>query len=239
MLPDAPPGIALWLPKGMTAAIGLAQNPELELEIEAMRHDGVGLVRRQSGGGAVLLYEGVLCWEAYANLRDLEKLGGSGIRQTYRILSQPIVRALSSLGLEVFNAGICDLSTNVNGKTRKLAGTAQLRRKDKALVHGSLLVSSDVEMLSAYLKFPSDQPDYRQGRRHRDFCLSVLEAVDGDAETLMSRLTDAIVGALDELKMQLLPLPSQLPPEAAALEAGKYNNNAWNWSRARMENRHD
>ncbi|MCC8116632.1 MAG: hypothetical protein LIP18_05695, partial [Planctomycetes bacterium] len=59
--PDRPI-LALWRPAGKNVAIGISQDPERELEVAALRRDGVGLVRRQSGGGAVLLFPGVLCW---------------------------------------------------------------------------------------------------------------------------------------------------------------------------------
>lgn len=233
------PTIALWLPEGATVAIGIGQKPETELEVEAMRRDGVGLIRRQSGGGAVLLYPGVMCWEAWASLAELEALspGGSGIRQAYAALSLPVVEGLARLGVEAFHAGICDVSTRRPGDetARKLAGTAQLRRREMVLVHGSLLINPDLDLLVHYLKFPSEQPDYRRGRSHRDFCVSVAEAVgaDGDDERFVRTVAGAVVTAAQAAGWEAMTPPGSLEPAALKLEKEKYLSEGWNWERLR------
>ncbi|MCD7897570.1 MAG: hypothetical protein LUG50_13000, partial [Planctomycetaceae bacterium] len=119
------------------------------------------------------------CWEALARLDVIDGMGGSGIRETYRVLCTPVVTALRSLGIDAFHAGVCDISCT-DGPDRlvyKLAGTAQLRRRTMALVHGSLLVTADVAELGRYLKQPSEEPDYRAGRGHDDFCRTVAEMI--------------------------------------------------------------
>lgn len=233
------PSIALWLPAGVHAAIGIGQRPERELEIDAMRRDGVGLVRRQSGGGAVLLCPGVLCWEAWAKVEDLEKMGAGdgGIRQAYAALSKPVIDGLARMGIEAFHAGICDISTMPaeSGIARKLAGTAQLRRRDMVLVHGSLLVNPELELLQRYLKFPSEQPDYRQGRTHRDFCISVVDTLSRDAASpsLPSRVAGAVATAALADGWETMTPPMRLDAAADALLRGKYSSDAWNWEKIR------
>lgn len=234
------PRTALWLPEGVRVAIGIGQKPDRELEVDAMRRDGVGLVRRQSGGGAVLLYPGVLCWEAWASLADLEALGGgSGIRQAYAALSRPIVDGLGRLGVEAFHAGICDISTMhpESRTTRKLAGTAQLRRRDMVLVHGSLLVNPELDLLAKYLKFPSEQPEYRSGRSHRDFCVSVAELLsqNGTPVSFVSRVAGAVVSAALLAGWETMTPPMRLDAAAEALLSAKYMSAAWNWEKIRPQ----
>ena len=231
------PSIALWRPAGVSAAIGIGQNPEVELAVADLRRDGVGLVRRQSGGGAVLLYRGVLCWEAMASLSDIGRMHseGSGIRQSYATLTRPVIDGLSAIGVDAFQAGICDVSVSIPGSEGpcKIAGTAQLRRKDTVLVHGSLLVDPDLDLLSRYLAFPSEQPEYRRNRSHRDFCVSVAEYLGEGlrGDELVERVADAIVAAARSAGWEALA-PS---PGAAAeeLERRKYLSDAWNWERVR------
>lgn len=232
------PALAIWLPSGVTTAIGLSQNPDAELDVDAMRRDGVGLVRRQSGGGAVLLYRGVVCWEAWATADFLREDGGDGgIRDSYRALSRPVISALRGIGLDIFQAGICDLSTTVaNGEVRKVAGTAQLRRKERVLVHGSLLAAPDLELLSRYLRFPTEQPEYRRGRSHRDFCVSVAEAAGkspADPEALVVEVAGRIESAAAEAGWTVLTPPAELTETAASLLSRKYDNPDWNWRRIR------
>lgn len=237
------PYIAIWRPQGVTVAIGIGQTPAVELEIDAMRRDGVALIRRQSGGGAVLLYDGVVCWEAWADLDEIDRRypDGSGIRQTYRALCLPVVEGLAELGVQAFHAGICDISHAYEGEAerppRKLAGTAQLRRKTRALVHGSLLVCPDLDRLADYLKFPSDQPDYRKDRSHREFCTSVAEALglDVGADGLMDKVTQAISRqALQAGWSVVQPVGEGDDPRRDALERDKYRSDGWNWERKRV-----
>ncbi|MDR2390516.1 MAG: hypothetical protein LBE84_02390, partial [Planctomycetota bacterium] len=137
--PPDRPILAIWHPaEGLCAVIGLSQDPERELNMAAISRDGVEVIRRQSGGGAVLLGPGTICWEAVASLTWLESAGGAGIRNAYAALSYPIAEALRRLGIAISPAGISDLSAR--GRTagepaRKVAGTAQFRKRNTVLVH--------------------------------------------------------------------------------------------------------
>ncbi len=233
------PVLTLWQPAGMTVAIGLSQDPERELETGAMQRDQIGLVRRQSGGGAVLLYPGVLCWEAWTNLDAVAKAEGDEyIRSTYRFLCTPVREALSTFGVDAVHAGICDISVAFSHgqPLRKIAGTAQLRRKRKALVHGSLLVCPDLSLLLTYLQFPSDQPDYRANRSHLDFCCSLANLVRVDqekADSLMAEAETAIVVAARRNGWRIGELPASPDAETARLEQAKYRSDDWNWRKIR------
>lgn len=235
------PTLALWLPEGLTVAVGLAQKPERELDVEACRRDGVGLVRRHSGGGAVLLYPGVLCWEAVAPLETLVNEDGkpADIRQCYTLLCAPVVKGLAGLGVRVFQAGVSDLSVllKADGSTRKIAGTAQLRRRRNVLVHGSLLVDADISQIGRYLAFPSAQPEYRRDRSHADFCVAVSEVASENAGAA-GRLIDAVAASIAEAAAgsgwSVVELPETLAPEAEARRRDKYMRDDWNWRKTRL-----
>ncbi len=241
--PDsARPAIALWRPAGTTVAIGLAQKPEIELNVEAMRRDNVGLVRRQSGGGAVLLYPGVLCWEAWGTLDAVAAaMGDSGIRPSYAFFCLPVMDGLAALGAPAARAGICDVSIPGAGEEglRKIAGTAQLRRRAVVLVHGCLLVAPDMDLLARYLRFPSDQPDYRRGRSHRDFCLSLAEYFAAgktgceNSENLIRQVGDSIGKEAEKMGWDVLVPPAEPDAAMLALENGKYRSDGWNWKKER------
>lgn len=233
---DGSPALALWLPAGVTVALGLSQSPERELVLDAVARDRVGVVRRQSGGGAVVLYRGVLCWEAVSPVAAMvEAEGEAGIRKSYEFLSRPVITALNRLGLGVHRAGVCDLSLDWRGTKRKVAGTAQLRRRDAVLVHGSLLVDPDLELLSRYLRLPDDQPDYRRGRSHRDFCASVAEILEDMKRPppTIAGLAGMVAAEVAELGWKVLSVPERLPDAAALLERRKYLSDGWNWERRR------
>lgn len=230
------PALALWRPAGRSVALGLSQSAEAEADVDALRRDGLTLIRRQSGGGAVMLLPGVLCWEAWAREEDVAATeGDGGIRPSYRFLTSPVRAGLAELGVTAFQAGISDLSIQDGAVARKIAGTAQLRRRGKVLVHGSLLVHLDMSALETYLRFPSAQPEYRAGRSHLDFCrrLSDLGPEDCDDDELMLRVSRAIVSAVDEAGWSRPTLPEDLSPTATDLLYRKYTNDDWNWRKIR------
>ncbi len=233
------PGIALWVCRDAAVAIGLAQDPERETDAGALEQDGVALVRRASGGGAVLLYPGVLCWESWAAADSVRRLldgGEPDIRRSYEALSRPARSGLERLGVKTVFAGVCDLSVPMpDGTLRKIAGMAQLRRRQRILVHGSILAAADVSILSNYVRFPADVPEYRRGRSHRDFCVTAAEALGWrrSAGSLIESLSGAIVQEALALGWTACTPPEELAPPERRLAEGKYYSDDWNRRRLR------
>ena len=121
-----------------TVVIGRNQNPFKECDLESIRKDGVNLVRRMSGGGAVYHDPGNLCFTflAYDPVYD-EK------RQT-----KVIQRALELAGISSEFSGRNDLLSS----GRKFSGNAYYHHAGKSYHHGTLLVNSELTRLSDYLK---------------------------------------------------------------------------------------
>ena len=231
------PAIALWRPRGTAVAIGVSQSSEYDTVPETIRRDGVSLVRRPSGGGSVVLCAGVLCWEAWADLEDVKRLSGgdNGIRPAYAVLSMPAVNGLRALGVDAFQAGISDIAVNVDNTLRKLAGTAQLRRRNKTLVHGSLLVNADLSLLGRYLPNPDKAPDYRAGREHDTFCANVSSLLS-DASDAMATVSGQIRKEALSLGWEVLLPPAEMPPDVEKLAREKYLAPGWNWEKIRPGN---
>ncbi len=237
------PVLALWRPKGLSVAIGVGQSAERDVDPEAIRRDGAALLRRASGGGAVVLCEGVLCWEAWADVEALRRAPGpandGGIRAAYAALSLPVMTALRALGIDAFHAGVCDIAANAStggggGPPRKLAGTAQLRRRRGVLVHGSLLVHADLALLPRYLPAPAVAPEYRAGREHGAFCATVRSLAPHIPDTdTMRAVAAAAEDAAAALGWELRAPPEELPPEAEHIVRGKYLSPDWNWRKIR------
>jgi len=152
---------------GIAVIIGAGGKWTEEPNLAACWRDGVPILRRSSGGGAVLLGPGclifslVLAYERHSMLTDLH---GS-----YRLILDRIAAALAPGVPGIEPAGISDLA--VGG--RKCSGNAQQRKRTHLLHHGTLLCSFDLTMIPRYLAHPPREPDYRQRRSHLDFVTNV------------------------------------------------------------------
>ena len=70
-----------------------------------------------------------------------------------------------TLGGKLAQQGISDLAY----EGRKVCGSSLFRSKQYLLFQASLLVDDGLAWIETYLKHPSKEPNYREGRSHRDF----------------------------------------------------------------------
>ena len=128
---------------------------------DACRRDAVPVLRRFSGGGAVILGPGCLNYALGVSLVSHPALADVAV--SFSTILGHITAALNVTDLTV--AGGTDLALS----GRKVSGNAQ-RRGRRALIHqGTLLYAFDSSLAARYLRDPRRQPAYRTGRPHTDF----------------------------------------------------------------------
>jgi lipoate-protein ligase A len=154
---------ALRLWESATPAVVLGRSGVLERDVDetACATDGVEILRRDSGGGAVLVGPGCVNYALMLSLERRPEL--RDVRSSYRVILTWIVAALDVPGLEI--RGLSDLAIG----DRKVSGNAQRRGARALLHHGTLLCGLDTQLMERYLKPPPRQPDYRRGRSHGEF----------------------------------------------------------------------
>ena len=151
-----------WSPPALS--LGYFKKPETGVEIERCVELGIDIVRRLTGGHAVLHQD-----ELTYSIVTSDKYGfpNKSIAESYALLSRGLIAAYGMLGLEVCltrhegtpSSAACFSSVGLADLTfqgRKIAGSAQYRTGHALLQHGSLPISLDTQLLFSILKFPSN-----------------------------------------------------------------------------------
>ncbi len=123
--------------------VGHYQNTLAEVDINYVKENGVKVVRRLTGGGAVFHDLGNLNFTFIDNKRE-----GEDAAAMFKRFTAPILDALKELGVEATLEGRNDLL--IDGQ--KFSGNAICIHKNRILQHGTLLFSSSIANLSAALK---------------------------------------------------------------------------------------
>jgi len=116
--------------------IGRNQNTAQEIDCAFVAANGIRVIRRNTGGGAV--------YHDLGNLNYSFITDDSADRKGF---TEPVVKALQGLGLDACSSGRNDIL--VNGL--KVSGTAQQISKGRILHHGTLLFDSDPSMIAGAL----------------------------------------------------------------------------------------
>lgn len=158
--------------------LGYSQKAEAELDMERCRELGIAIVRRPTGGRALLHYnELTYAVVAPVTLAPFDK----GLKTTFEAISEALLAGLKNLEIRGgLNTGkhqsgsgyrrspACFASLNhceitVDGK--KLVGSAQKRTAKAFLQHGSVIIDSDHELFTSLLKF-GDEISRTETRQH-------------------------------------------------------------------------
>jgi len=189
---SSPPTLRVYAWKPPTVSTGHSQKASVELDLEACRKRGFGVVRRPTGGRAVL-HAGELTYSVVGRSGEAP-LGGS-IAETYQAIAGGLLLGL--MELEV-SAELAPVATASRGRGevappcfvsagryevvvagRKLIGSAQRRVGAAVLQHGSLLTDATHVQLADVLRV--------RGEADRTAIRRTLASKTTDLATLLSR----------------------------------------------------
>lgn len=193
LAPGDPPAVRLWEPPAVAVVLGRGNDEAREVRSEACRADGVPVLRRLGGGGAVVLGPGCLVVSvARAVARPLAV--GDHLRAAVAALARALERGA---GLPLEARGTGDLCLG----DRKVLGSSAFARRGVFLYQASLLVDLDLGLVDRYLRHPSREPEYRRGRPHGEFLTTLAGAGWGwTPAALAARLASELPRALEEAR---------------------------------------
>jgi lipoate-protein ligase A len=221
-------------------SLGYAQ-PFADVDLVRLETSGWHLVRRPTGGRAIL-HTDELTYSVSGPQAEPRLTGG--VLESYRVLSRALLNALHRLSIpaqsthspaisssDAQNGPVCfevpsNYEITVDGK--KLLGSAQARRKEGVLQHGTLPIGGDLRRITQVLAFADQAQRIRAGERLIERA-TTLNAVLGSIPD-WGTVADAFVEAFQS-ELNLVLLPGELTPaeteRARQLAAEKFSNPEW------------
>ncbi|MCY9287628.1 lipoate--protein ligase LplJ [Bacillus haynesii] len=156
--------------------IGKNQNTIEEINTKYVDENGIIVVRRLSGGGAVYHDLGNL------NFSFITKDDGNSFHN-FKKFTEPVVAALKKLGVDAELSGRNDLMAN----GRKISGNAQFSTKGRMFSHGTLLFDSEIEHVVSALKVKKDKIESKGIKSIRSRVANISEFLDQKMTTVEFR----------------------------------------------------
>jgi lipoate-protein ligase A len=202
--------LRLWESPRPIVVVGRGSRVEGEVDVDACAQCDIPILRRASGGGAIvaapgcLMYAVILSYEQRPSLRSLD--------DAHRFVLETALDQLRPLVAGAERQGTSDLAVG----DLKFSGNSMRCKRRGFLYHGTLLYDLDLTLVARCLRMPPREPEYRKGRAHQAFVSNLSLSV----EALKTALSEAW-GA----RRARLDWPRQ---RVQALVAQKYGRRDWN-----------
>ena len=250
-----PPTIRFYQWSPPAVSLGYFQVLQKEIDVDVCQDMGIDIVRRPTGGKAVL-HDKELTYSFI--IRENHPLVNNSILETYKKISGGMIRGLSYLGIKAelvplreklksdsLHKGekseirhsdfksICfsvpsQYEVQVEGK--KIVGSAQVRKREIVLQHGSLLIELEEDKLFSVFNFPSVQ--IRERLKTRFKATSLEEILKKKIN--FSELSEILPrGFEEEFGVRLVEgkLTEQEEKISKELLENKYSTYEWNYER--------
>lgn len=158
-----------WELESMVVVVGRSGDLENEVHLRACQLDTVPVLRRDSGGGAVLLGPGCLSYSLILSVDYRPQL--RDIEYSYSTILGAVGRAT---GISNISCEHGDLILS----QRKFGGSSQRRMKRTVLHHGTVLHRFSLASIERYIREPRRQPAHRRQRPHAEFLTNI--SLDSD-----------------------------------------------------------
>lgn len=229
-----------WQPACLS--LGYAQSAS-EVDLPALQAEGWGIVRRPTGGRAILHIDEIT-YSVIAPSSDPRLAGG--VLESYQRISRALLQALQILEVPAIaqkeystspatgtKGPVCfevpsNYEITVAGK--KLIGSAQARRKEGVLQHGSLPLFGDITRITRALVYPDETTRRQAAERVKTRALTVETAIGRAVtwEAAAKAFTSAFSTALN-LSLVQADLSEAEFTAARTLEAEKYAHPDWTY----------
>jgi lipoate-protein ligase A len=159
--------LRLWEPRQHFVVLGSSSRIADEVNLDYCKTHGIEIVRRTSGGAAIVAGPGCLMYSLVLSLERRPELWA--VDRAHRFVLQTLAEALGRRVPGVARRGTSDLAVG----DRKFSGNSLRLKRRRLIYHGTLLYDFPLDMIAACLRAPPRQPDYRCGRGHGEFVTNI------------------------------------------------------------------
>ncbi|WP_338753520.1 lipoate--protein ligase [Bacillus sp. FJAT-52991] len=201
--------------------IGKNQNTIEEVNIDYVEKEGIHIVRRLSGGGAVYHDLGNL------NFSFITKDDGDSFHNFLKF-TEPVITALNKLGVQAELSGRNDILAN----GFKISGNAQFSTKGRMFSHGTLLFNTNMDEVVSALKVRKDKIESKGIKSIRSRVTNIAELLKHDMS--IEEFREFLLKAIFE---QEEPIPQYKLEEKDweiihQISEDRYKNWDWNFGKS-------
>jgi len=206
---------------GPSIIIGRNQNTLEEINDEYVRKNGIHVVRRMSGGGAVYHDEGNLNFSFITNYKK-ENL------HNFKKFTKPVIQVLNEMGVDAEMSGRNDILA----EGRKISGNAQFSTGKRMFSHGTLLFNSDLEEVTRALDVKMSKIESKGHKSVRSRVANISEFLNDklSVSEFRQRLLDGLYRERDNF--ETYHLTDDEWKAVHDLRDEKYGNWDWNFGRS-------
>lgn len=196
--------------------VGKNQNTVEEINQKYCDENGIKIVRRISGGGAVYHDYNNLNYTIIANEESEADFD-------FKSLSQPVIETLAQMGVKAEFTGRNDLVIG----DQKFCGNAQYIKKNRVMHHGCILFDTDVSVLVEALKVSADKIESKGKKSVRSRVTNIKPHLVDQSITVhdFKNLLKDYMNKHYNMEDYVLTAEE----EAEVLKIKAVRNDSWNW----------
>ncbi|WP_430493905.1 lipoate--protein ligase [Rossellomorea marisflavi] len=200
--------------------IGKNQNTIEEINTDYVEKQGLHVVRRLSGGGAVYHDLGNL------NFSFITKDDGDSFHN-FKKFTEPVIEALNKLGVKAELSGRNDILA----EGRKISGNAQFSTKGRMFSHGTLLFDSEMENVVSALRVKKDKIESKGIKSIRSRVANISEFLE-EKMTIEEFRSTLLKYIFNDSDVEEYVLTDEDWNRIHALSKERYQNWDWNYGKS-------
>ncbi|MBU5427268.1 lipoate--protein ligase [Tissierella pigra] len=217
--------VILWI-NGPAIIVGKNQNTIEEVNQDYVDENGIKVVRRVTGGGAVYHDLGNLNFSIISMSTGAEKID-------FKKYNIPIVKSLEKLGINCELSGRNDITID----EKKFSGIAQSVWKQRVLNHGTLLFDTELDVLSKALNVKQDKIESKGVKSVKSRVTNIKPYLEEDIDIFKFR--DVLlknIFAMEGLEPEEYKLSQEDLDNIQKLFEEKYSTWEWNYGESPKSN---